>query len=87
VSFLLPSGSVSYRGKIKGIDRAKDVAVIEVIEDIKGRRLRIEEGQFCAIEKGSSSSLQVGQYAIAIGNPFGLALTELSLVGLKEIFE
>ncbi len=53
------------KGRVLGFDRFSDLAVIKV-----------ESTQpLPAIEFGSSSALQVGQMAIAIGNPFGLGST------------
>jgi S1-C subfamily serine protease len=53
------------RGRVLGADRFADLAVVKV-----------ESPQpLPALEMGSSSGLQVGQLAIAIGNPFGLGST------------
>jgi S1-C subfamily serine protease len=53
------------RGRVLGADRFSDLAVVKVDSP---QRLP-------AVEMGSSGALQVGQTAIAIGNPFGLGST------------
>jgi serine protease Do len=53
------------RGRVLGADRFADLAVVKV-----------DGGQSLPVaEMGASSSLHVGQLAIAIGNPFGLGST------------
>jgi serine protease Do len=53
------------RGRVIGADRFSDLAVV-----------RVDGGSALpVVEFGSSSALQVGQTAIAIGNPFGLGST------------
>ncbi|MDR4503932.1 MAG: DegQ family serine endoprotease [Candidatus Scalindua sp.] len=53
-----------YKAKITGRDPQSDVAVIEIkTGDIKAARL------------GDSSDLEVGEWVVAIGNPFGLSHT------------
>jgi serine protease Do len=52
------------RAKIVGIDEATDVAV-----------LKVEAGDLRPATLGDSSSLQVGEWALAIGSPFGLEQT------------
>jgi serine protease Do len=55
----------SLRGRVLGSDRFSDLAVVKV-----------DSPQLLpVVEMGSSSALQVGQTAIAIGNPFGLGST------------
>lgn len=67
VTFLSSNKSTTtFRSKIKGISSEKDIAVLE---------LAAESKSFQPLEKGTSSTLRVGQYAIAVGNPFGLDLT------------
>ncbi len=53
------------RGRVLGADRFSDIAVVKVDSP---QRLP-------AVEMGASGGLQVGQTAIAIGNPFGLGST------------
>jgi serine protease Do len=64
ITVTLLSGS-SLKGKVLGADRFADLAVVKV-----------ESAQpLPAVEMGASGALQVGQTAIAIGNPFGLGST------------
>ncbi len=51
----------SFQGEVRGIDKPFDLAVIK----IKGQNLPVAP-------LGDSNSLQVGDWAIAVGNPFGL---------------
>ncbi len=53
------------RGRVLGADRFSDLAVVKLES----------ASALPVVEMGSSGSLQVGQMAIAIGNPFGLAST------------
>lgn len=53
------------RGRVLGADRFADLAVVKVDSP----------QPLPSVEMGSSASLQVGQLAIAIGNPFGLGST------------
>jgi S1-C subfamily serine protease len=48
-------------GKVKGIDRVTDVAVIQVAEK-----------NLPSIQLGNSEAIKPGEWAIAIGNPLGL---------------
>ncbi len=50
-----------YEAQITGTDPKSDVAVIEIKND-----------NFSALPIGSSTRLQVGEWVVAIGNPFGL---------------
>jgi S1-C subfamily serine protease len=64
ITVTLLTGS-TLKGRVLGGDRFADLAVIKV-----------ESPQpLPAVEMGASSALQVGQAAIAIGNPFGLGST------------
>ncbi|UFS72750.1 DegQ family serine endoprotease [Geomonas sp. RF6] len=54
-----------YTGKVIGADPKTDIAVIKI--DVKG--------PLPAAVLGDSDKLQVGQWAVAIGNPFGLDRT------------
>jgi Do/DeqQ family serine protease len=49
------------KGKVKGIDRVTDVAIVEVAEK-----------NLPSIQLGNSDRLKPGEWAIAIGNPLGL---------------
>ncbi|HEY2459787.1 MAG TPA: trypsin-like peptidase domain-containing protein [Candidatus Acidoferrum sp.] len=55
-----------YPGKVIGADQRNDVALVKI--DPKGKHLS-------ALTLGDSSSLQVGQKVLAIGNPFGFQST------------
>jgi S1-C subfamily serine protease len=52
-----------YKAKVVGVAPSKDIAVLKL--DTKPSNIK-------ALKTGSSSSLLVGQMALAIGNPFGL---------------
>ncbi len=54
-----------FKGETKGTDEKLDLALIK----ISGK------GDFPAAELGDSNALQVGEWVLAIGNPFGLAHT------------
>ncbi len=56
-------GQTQLEARVVGVDPRKDVAVLK----IKAPQAKLEP-----IRLGSSDSLQVGQQALAIGNPFGL---------------
>ncbi|MBK1840511.1 trypsin-like peptidase domain-containing protein [Azospirillum sp. YIM B02556] len=51
-------------GRMIGADAANDIAVIQV-----------ESRDLVAVPLGNSDTLRVGDYVVAIGNPFGLAQT------------
>jgi S1-C subfamily serine protease len=55
-----------YPAKYIGADQRNDVALLKI--DAKGRKLT-------ALPLGDSSTLQVGQHVLAIGNPFGFQST------------
>ena len=56
-----------YPAKLIGRDADTDVAV-----------LKIEPGHLTAVPLGDSDKLQVGDFVVAIGNPFGLGQTVTS---------
>ena len=58
----------TYTAKVIGTDPHSDIAVLQIIDDSQYEKL-------IPIPLGDSSTLQVGQYAIAIGNPYGLSNT------------
>ncbi|MDQ7859034.1 MAG: trypsin-like peptidase domain-containing protein [Armatimonadota bacterium] len=64
ITVTLLSGQ-TLRGRVLGADRFSDLAVVKVDSPTP----------LPAVELGNSSALQVGQVAIAIGNPFGLGST------------
>lgn len=53
------------KGEIKGVDEKLDLALVKIVDKEK----------FPAAELGDSSALEVGEWVLAIGNPFGLAHT------------
>ena len=53
-----------YQGKVTGTDPKSDVAVIE-----------IKNNDYPALAMGNSEKLDVGEWVVAIGNPFGLKNT------------
>ena len=54
------SNGKSYDAKVKGLDSRSDLAV-----------LKIEAKALTPIELGSSDNLEIGQWAMAVGNPLG----------------
>jgi S1-C subfamily serine protease len=56
----------SYRAKVVGKDPSSDIAVLQITDDFSPENLS-------PLALSNSSSLQVGQQVIAIGNPFGLS--------------
>ena len=66
VTVTIADGS-TFGARIVGTDADSDLAVIET---------EVPKDRVVVAELGDSSALKVGQRAIAIGNPFGLALTE-----------
>lgn len=54
----------TYKATLIGTDPSTDLAVI-----------RIDGGDFPAIQLGSSAGVKVGEWALAVGNPFNLAST------------
>src|SRR5438132_9246874 len=57
-----------YRAKVIGKDSSGDIAVLQIIDNFSPENL-------VPLTIANSSSLQVGQQVIAIGNPFGLSDT------------
>ena len=55
-----------YKASVIGKDRLTDIALIKV--DIKDSRTR---KAFSTVELGDSNKLQVGEWVVAFGNPFG----------------
>ncbi len=60
------SNNEKYEAKIIGTDPDSDVAVLKIESDNK---------KFPHVALGDSSTLKIGQWAIAMGNPFGLSNT------------
>ena len=66
VMVALPDDKV-YSAEIVGTDSESDIAV-----------LKIEGDTFSHVILGDSDAIRVGQWSIALGNPFGYALSELN---------
>jgi len=62
----IPNDSNEYRAKLIGFDAETDLAVIKI--DAVGRNLM-------PLKVGNSDGVQVGDWAVAIGSPFGLEAT------------
>ena len=62
------SGNKEYKAKVIGADPLSDIAVLQ---------LETEE-RFIAVEFGNSDKARIGDWVIAIGNPFGLGGTVTS---------
>src|SRR5436305_12660095 len=58
----------TYRAKVIGKDTSGDIAVLQIIDNFSPENL-------VPLTIANSSSLQVGQQIVAIGNPFGLSDT------------
>lgn len=54
--------SEKYKAKLTGVDPDKDIAVLKI---------DVSPDQLQPISVGQSDNLRVGQFALAIGNPFG----------------
>ncbi|EAZ80984.1 S1C family serine protease [Algoriphagus machipongonensis] len=64
----------TYKAKLVGTDKNTDIAV-----------LKIEATNLPAIKKGSSRNLQIGEWVLAVGNPFNLTSTVTAgIVSAKE---
>ena len=53
------------KGELKGSDEKLDLALVKITD----------KGSFPSVELGDSDALEVGEWVMAIGNPFGLAQT------------
>ena len=62
ITVTLPDGR-EFKAEIKGVDKRSDLAVI-----------KIEGRDFPAVGLGNSDTLKIGQWVVAIGNPFGFAI-------------
>jgi serine protease Do len=56
-----------FRAQLVGRDRATDIAI-----------LRVKPDRLAEVQMGDSASLEVGDFVLAIGNPFGLGQTVTS---------
>jgi serine protease Do len=63
--FVRVNGDKEYKAKIIGADPLSDVAVLEIIS----------EDSFIPVKFGDSDKARIGDWVIAIGNPFGLGGT------------
>ena len=65
------------RGQVSGVDNSRDLAVVKV---------SVSQDRLHPVTLGDSSRVQVGDQALAIGSPFGLAgtLTEGIVSGLNR---
>ena len=79
ISITFIDGTV-YRATVVGTDQYSDLAVLRVQGDVPTDKLK-------PLPLGNSSSLRVGQEAVAIGNPFGLSgsMTEGIVSGLNRL--
>ena len=67
-----------FEAKIIGEDTLSDIAVIQIInEELKNSKNKLIDLPF-----GNSDDLQVGQWVIAIGSPFGLHLNHTVTAGI-----
>jgi serine protease Do len=66
ISITLTSGD-QYKGKIIGSDESSDLAVLKIVAQKK---------DFPYATLGNSDDLMIGEWAIAIGNPFGYLLDD-----------
>ena len=60
-----PEGNQGRSAKIVGVDKATDIAVLKILTD----------APLPTVKMGNSDGVQVGDWVIAIGEPFGLAKT------------
>lgn len=64
----------TYKAELIGVDANTDIAVLKIAAE-----------KLPAIEKGSSRELQIGEWVIAVGNPFNLTSTVTAgIVSAKE---
>ncbi|MCP4003220.1 MAG: PDZ domain-containing protein [bacterium] len=77
VSVVVPGREGRYEAEVVGTDKQTDVAVLRISP-------RDGEDEFPAAAIGDSESLRVGEWVIAIGNPYGLQGTvSLGIVSAK----
>ncbi len=77
VTILVPGREGRYKAKVVGTDKQTDLAVLRI-------QPREGEGPFKAARLGDSDKLRVGEWVIAIGNPYGLEGTvSLGIVSAK----
>ena len=73
------NGEKEYDAKLIGTDSKTDIALIKLVLKEGGRT------SFPALTLGNSDNLEVGEWVVAIGNPFGLSHTvTVGVVSAKE---
>ncbi len=73
------NGEKEYDAKLVGTDSKTDIALIKLVPEEGGRK------SFPALSLGNSDKLEVGEWVVAIGNPFGLSHTvTVGVVSAKE---
>ncbi len=77
ISVIVPERSGRYTAESVGVDKQTDLAVVRIAA-------RAGEPPFTAAPLGDSDALKVGEWVIAIGNPYGLEGTvSLGIVSAK----
>jgi serine protease Do len=77
ISVVVPGRSGKYAATLIGTDKLTDLAVLKI-------EPRPNDAAFAAVTLGDSDALAVGQWVIAIGNPYGLDGTvSLGIVSAK----
>lgn len=66
IRVIFPKDDIDYLGKVVGRDPITDLAVVKI---------DVEDYDLPILEFGDSAKLEVGQLAIAIGNPYGFSNT------------
>ena len=73
------NGEKEYKAKLVGADSKTDIALIKLILGEGDRKI------FPTVSLGNSDKLEVGEWVVAIGNPFGLSHTvTVGVVSAKE---
>jgi serine protease Do len=73
------NGEKEYKAKLIGTDSKTDIALIKLIPKEGGKK------SFPTLSLGNSDKLEVGEWVVAIGNPFGLSHTvTVGVVSAKE---
>jgi serine protease Do len=73
------NGEKEYDAKLIGTDSKTDIALIKLVMEEGGRT------DFPTLNLGNSDKLEVGEWVVAIGNPFGLSHTvTVGVVSAKE---